>query len=154
MWAVLLFAILLGLVLLFAELFIVPGVTIVGAAGLVFLGVGVWQVYEIYGSTAGHVSLLVLTLLSAWVVWKAMRTQFWKAFELHSKVESKANPDAQELGLEVEMPGKALSALRPMGKARFGSVEVEVESLDGWLEAGKSVKIVSLEGQKVYVKTN
>lgn len=154
MWAVLLFAILLGLVLLFAELFIVPGVTFVGVAGLVFLAVGVWQIYELYGNMAGHLSLLLLTVLSFWVVWKAMRTQFWKAFELHDQIDGKATPDAISLGLEIGMVGKALSSLRPMGKARFGKVEMEVESLDGWLDAGVNIQITALEGQKVYVKTN
>lgn len=154
MWAVLLFAILMGLALLFAELFIVPGITFVGVAGLLFLGLGVWQVYEIYGNMAGNAALLSLFLLSSWVVWKAFRTRFWKSFELQNRIEGKATPDASDLGLKEEMEGKTLSALRPMGKASFGRIEIEVESLDGWLEAGKIIKIVALEGQKVYVKTN
>lgn len=154
MWAVLLFAILFGFALLFAELFIVPGITIVGIAGLLFLGIGVWQVYEIYGTLAGNVALLSVVAIGAWTIWRAFKTQFWKSFELHEQLEGKALPDAAELGLQTEMPGKALSALRPMGKAKFGKIEVEVESLDGWLEVGVNIKIVALEGQKVYVKTN
>lgn len=154
MWAVLLFAILLGLALLFAELFIVPGVTVVGVAGLLFLGVGVWQIYEQYGNTAGHLSLVVLSLVSAWVVWKALRTKFWKNFELNQQIDSKTTADAEALGLVSGQEGKAMSALRPMGKARFGTTEVEVESVDGWIDQGLNVKIVALEGQKVFVKTN
>jgi len=154
MWAVLLFAILFGLALLFAELFIVPGLTFVGVAGLLFLGVGVWQIYVVYGTLAGNVSLIVLLLLSTWIIWKAFKSRFWKSFELHEQLEGRALPNASELGLELEMIGRTISTLRPMGKARFGKVEVEVESLEGWLEVGKKIKIVALEGQKIYVKTN
>lgn len=154
MWAVLLFAILFGLALLFAELFIVPGLTFVGVAGLLFLGVGVWQIYVVYGTLAGHISLIVLLVLSTWIIWRAFKSRFWQSFELHEQLEGKALPNAAELGLELEMIGRTISMLRPMGKARFGNVEVEVESLEGWLEVGKKIKIVALEGQKIYVKTN
>lgn len=153
MMLVLIFVIALGLLLLFAELFVVPGVTFVGLAGAILLAVGVWQVYEMYGALTGHLSLLVMSLLSGWVVWKSFKTRFWKKFELHQQIDSKTADDASELGLQPGQSGKAITALRPHGTVKFGNLQIEVESLSGWVDRGMEVEIAHLEGKKVFIKT-
>lgn len=153
MLLVLIFVIALGFLLLFAELFIVPGVTFVGIAGTLLLGVGVWQIYELYGTITGHLSLLVMLLLSTWVIWKSFKTRFWKKFELHQQIESKSAEDAEQLGLQPGQAGKATTALRPQGTVKFGAIQVEVESLSGWVDRGSVVEISHLEGKKVFIKT-
>lgn len=153
MMLVLVFVIALGLLLLFAELFIVPGVTFVGLAGAILLGIGVWQVYAMYGSLIGNLSLMLMLLLSGWVVWKSFKTRFWKKFELHQQIQSKSAEDAMELGLSQGQSGKALTALRPHGTVKFGNLQIEVESLSGWVDRGVEVEITYLEGKKVFIKT-
>lgn len=153
MFFVLLFVISLGLALLFAELFVVPGVTFVGIAGALLLGVGVWQVYEQYGAVAGHISLLLMALASTWVVWKSLKTRFWRNFELVQQIESKSSPDAADLGLIIGQEGKTITALRPQGTVKFGQMQVEVESVDGWIDQGKTVVISFLEGKKIFIKS-
>ena len=153
MLLVIVFVIALGLLLLFAELFIVPGVTFVGLAGALLLGLGVWQIYEAYGMLTGHLALLFMVVLSGWVIWKSFRTRFWKKFELHQQIDSKSNVDAQALGLTMGQSGKTVTALRPQGMARFNEVQIEVASLDGWVDPGKMIEIAFIEGKKVFIKT-
>ena len=153
MMLVLVFVIVLGLLLLFAELFIVPAVTFVGLAGALLLGVGVWQIYEQYGLLTGHLSLLIMLAISGWVVWKSFKTRFWRKFELHQQIESKSTVDAADLGLSVGQIGKTITALRPQGTAKFDMVKIEVESIVGWIDQGQHVEITQIEGKKVFIKT-
>lgn len=150
---VLIFVIALGLLLLFAELFIVPGLTFVGIAGALLLGVGVWQVYELYGMLTGHLALFFMSVLSGWVVWKSFKTRFWKKFELHQQIDGKTAEDAEALGLTPGQVGKCITALRPQGTAKFGELQVEVESLGGWVDKGTEIEIALIEGKKVFIKT-
>jgi membrane-bound ClpP family serine protease len=53
--------------------------------------------------------------------------------------------------LQIGDIGKAISALRPSGKAQFNEAVVEVHSLSSFLEVGCPVKIIRVEVNKVFV---
>jgi membrane-bound ClpP family serine protease len=154
MFLVIIFLILLGLGLLFAELFIVPGVTVLGIAGLVFLSIGVWYVYEDYGMTAGNITLLFTVIISVVVLVRSFKSRFWEKFELRDSLEGKAN-EQDAVGEEPVVAGDrgiCLSALRPIGIVRFGERVREVEMMNGFAPAGQQVMVVRREGVKIYVK--
>lgn len=150
------FLILLGLLLLFAELFVVPGVTIVGIAGLLFLGAGVWFTYDAFGFWAGNIALVLTIGVSAVVLIRSFRSRFWEKFQLTDAINSKANDDDEkdENPVALDEIGLALSALRPTGTARFGKRIREVECISGFAAAGQSIQVIRREGNKIYVKTN
>jgi membrane-bound ClpP family serine protease len=150
------FLILLGLLLLFAELFVVPGMTVVGIAGMLFLGAGVWFTYDAYGFLAGNIALFLTVGLSAVVLIRSFRSRFWEKFQLKEAIESKANDEdaRDENPVLVEEIGLALSALRPTGTARFGKRIREVECISGFAAAGQSIRVVRRDGNRIYVKTN
>ena len=150
------FLILLGLLLLFAELFVVPGMTVVGIAGLLFLGAGVWFTYDAFGFLAGNIALVLTISVSAVVLIRSFRSRFWEKFQLTDAINSKANDADEKEGNPVVLDeiGLALSALRPTGTARFGKRIREVECMTGFASAGQSIKVIRREGNKIYVKTN
>ena len=49
----------LGIILLIAEVFIIPGFGIAGISGALFFGGSVWYAYEQIGTTAGNITLLI-----------------------------------------------------------------------------------------------
>lgn len=148
------FLLLLGLFLLLLELLVVPGVTVVGIAGLLFLTAGVWVTFATYGNLAGAVVLSLVTLLALLSLIVSFRSKFWKKFELEGVISSKAKgEDANELDpVHLGEIGIAISALRPTGMVRFGSKQKEVECIDGMLAAGKQVEVAQLSERKIYVK--
>ena len=150
------FLILLGLLLLFAELFVVPGMTIVGIAGLLFLGAGVWFTYDAYGFLAGNIALFLTLGLSTVVLIRSFRSRFWEKFQLKDALEGKANDEdgKTDAAVQVDEVGLALSALRPTGTVRFGKRIREVECISGFVAAGQAVKVVRREDNRIYVKTN
>jgi len=150
------FLILLGLLLLFAELFVVPGMTVVGIAGLLFLGAGVWFTYDAYGFMAGNIALVFTLLAGAVVLIRSFRSRFWEKFQLKDAIDSKANDDdaLDENPVAIDEIGLALSALRPTGTARFGKRIREVECITGFAAAGQAIRVIRRDGNRIYVKTN
>ncbi len=146
----LIFLVLLGLFLLFLELFIVPGVTFVGIAGIILLGFGIYYVYELYGALVGNISLLVTGALSVFVIVRSVKTRFWKRFSLDEQIDAKAN----ELPVSIQLGETAvtLSRMRPSGTIKMHDFEVEAELIDGFAEPGTAVEIVSVDGMKILVK--
>lgn len=146
----LIFLVLLGLFLLFLELFIVPGVTFVGIAGIILLGFGIYYTYELYGALVGNISLLVTGALSVFVIVRSVKTRFWKRFSLNEQINSKAN----ELPFTFQ-PGETaltVSRMRPQGTIKLHEFEVVAELIDGFAEPGTAVEIVSVDGMKILVK--
>jgi membrane-bound ClpP family serine protease len=70
---------------------------------------------------------------------------------LKRTIKSKFNEEFPS-NLEVGQIGKALSALRPVGNAEFGSKVSEVSSLGNYIKTGKKVQIVSIKDNKVFVE--
>ena len=57
-----------------------------------------------------------------------------------------------EVSVSTGDRGQSVTRLAPMGNARFGMASIEVTALDGMISAGTQVKVVMIDGQKIYVK--
>lgn len=147
----LVFLLVLGLLLLFLELFVVPGVTFVGIAGTIFLGVAIFYIFAIYGAVTGWLSVAAISLFSAFVIVRSIRSRFWTKFSLKEAIDSKVNVVAAG-EITVGMEGVTVSALRPMGSARFQGKLYEVQVEDGLIDSGQAVVVVGYVDQKIIVK--
>lgn len=147
----LIFLVLLGLFLLFLELFVVPGVTFVGIAGALFLGAAIYFIFDLYGSSYGILSLILTSILSAAVIYRSVKTRFWKKFSLNQAIDAKVN-EIENIEALIGQQGKALSALRPSGKALINGQLLEVQVADGFVDAASVIEVVSVNDKKVYVK--
>ena len=141
--------ILVGLVLIFAEILLVPGVGIAGVLGLLSMGGSCYYAFYEYGNTAGAivtaVNAVLITALTIWV----LRAKTWKRMSLETNIDSKA---VEGVFLSVGDQGKTLTRLAPMGSVRFGDNVVEVKALEGMLDPGVDVEVVLIEDNKIYVK--
>lgn len=147
------FLILFGFLLIMAELFLVPGVTFVGLAGLVFMAFGLYFIYDDYGLLAGNISLVITLLALVYFVVRSFKSKAWERFQLKDALLGKVSVHGDDQGqLEIGAHGIAISALRPTGTVRFGQVVREVESITGFIPAGQSVELSAKDGSKIYVK--
>ena len=141
--------ILVGLVLIFAEILLIPGVGIAGVLGLLSMGGSCYYAFYEYGNTAGAivtaVNAVLITALTIWV----LRAKTWKRMSLETNIDSKA---VEGVFLSVGDQGKTLTRLAPMGSVRFGDNVVEVKALEGMLDPGVDVEVVLIEDNKIYVK--
>lgn len=122
--AVIVLLILVGLFLLMLEMFVIPGITVAGVAGLAFTVVGVWLAYDAFGTTYGTISLLGSLLAFGAMLWMALRSGTWDRLMLKSSVPHAVEPIQDSLIHEGDT-GLTLSRLNPVGKARIQNQVVE-----------------------------
>jgi membrane-bound ClpP family serine protease len=142
---------LIGLILLLAEVLFIPGTTLVGILGLAVSLAGVFYAYLIFDPwIAGWITALAV-LLNLGAIIHGFRTGAWNRFSLKSSMRGGAF-DGRTSGLSVGMTGKAVSDIKPIGKAIFGEEVYEVKSDMGFIEVGKEISIIKIENNKILVK--
>ncbi len=143
--------ILVGLVLIFAEIMLIPGVGVAGILGLLSMGGSCFYAFNQMGNTTGAivtaVNALLLVALSIWV----LRAKTWKRFTLNTNIDSKAIDITGE-NLAIGDSGKTMTRLAPMGTAVIRDKAYEVKALEGMIDPGVSIEIVLIEDNKIYVK--
>ncbi|MEY2704792.1 MAG: hypothetical protein RL407_854 [Bacteroidota bacterium] len=150
-WLILVSLILLGLVLVLVEILFIPGTTVVGILGVI---VGIIGLIYAFLTFENHVALGISGLsigLHLAAVWYGFSSGLWRKFSLKS-TQSGGAYDGRTKGLEVGMEGKAVSDIKPIGKAVFHGEWYEVKSEAGFIEVGARVVISKLEHNTISVK--
>lgn len=143
--------ILVGLVLIFAEILLVPGVGVAGILGLLSLAGSCYYAFAEMGNTTGIiVTAINAVLVVALTVW-VLRAKTWKRFALETNIVSKAVPSGS-VTVAVGDRGKTVTRLAPMGTVRFGEVAVEVKALEGLVDPGVEVEVVLIEDNRITVR--
>ena len=143
--------ILVGLVLIFAEILLIPGVGVAGVLGLVSMGGSCFYAFNQMGTTTGIiVTVINAVLIVGLTVW-VLRAKTWKRFTLNTNIDSKAVIIDEDM-IAVGDTGTTLTRLYPMGNALFGNETYEVKALEGMIDSGEKVEIVLIEDKKIYVR--
>ena len=127
--------ILVGILLLLAEILLVPGVGVAGVLGLISLVGSCVYAFNMFGATTVYV----------------LRAKTWKKFTLNTNIESKAIPDKGTV-LSVGDTGKTTTRLAPVGMARFDAGVYEVKALEGMIAPGTEIEVAHIEDNQVIVK--
>ncbi len=141
--------ILVGLVLMFAEIMLIPGVGVAGILGLLSLGGSCFYAFSEMGNTAGAIVTTVNVVLLVVMTVYVLRAKTWKRISLETNIDSKA---VENVSVAVGDRGRTVTRLAPMGSARFGNYIVEVKALEGMLDPETSVEVVLIEENRIYVK--
>ncbi|MDJ0523157.1 MAG: NfeD family protein [Planctomycetota bacterium] len=161
------FLILLGVGLLAAEVFIIPGFGVAGILGMASLAVGF--LFLATGSTLGDTGAIdkdaildfglqfVFTAIVGFTLLLLMSRFFPRVGPASRMIlqpsgapamaEGPAAADAPALGAR----GTATTALRPAGTAEFDGSLVDVVSDGTFIDAGATVQVVAVEGDRVTV---
>lgn len=143
--------ILVGLVLIFAEILLIPGIGIAGVLGLLSMGGSCFYAFNQLGTNAGVIVTIVnAALIVALTIW-VLRAKTWKRFTLNTNIDSKAI-DLIEDKLSVGDRGRTLSRLSPMGSAKIMDEVYEVKALEGMIDSGVEIEVVLIEDNRIYVK--
>ena len=166
--------ILLGMALIMAEVFLIPGFGVAGISGLVLLIVGLLATFmpeeplkmpfywpelpqSFEGLKTGVVTVaggLVMTLVGM----VALSKYLPQIPYLRNVVP--ANPTADAVAIDdpydqlarIGDIGYCESPLRPAGKARFGSMLVDVVSEGDMVDAGAKIEVIERRGNRVVVR--
>ena len=150
-WITVISLILFGLFLIVAEIIFVPGTTLVGIVGFLFLLTGIGLSFSYFGSETGWVTVGVSSVASGLILYFSFKANVWSRFSLKSSIKSKVNEgelDALTIGLE----GHAVSALRPVGKAEIENKMYEVKTLGEYLDSGSRIRVIKIVSNQIIVE--
>ena len=143
--------IIVGIVLIFAEILLIPGVGVAGILGLLSIaGSSYYAFYEFGSLTGGIVTGVNASLLIVLMIY-VLRAKTWKRMTLETNIDSKAVADDSWVVCVGDV-GRAMTRLAPTGSVRFGDNLVEAKVLEGMLDPGADVEIVLIEDNKIYVR--
>jgi len=162
----------LGLLLVLIELIFIPGIVILALAGtLLMFGALLWAMVDYYPSAPEWPSLDIFLLplanlgvaigLSGVAIF--FLAQFFPKLPILRRLVLTASqpgggsltmdePGAGRLSVRAGDRGKALSMLRPVGRAEFGGESFDARSEGEFFAAGTEVVALRVEGSEVVVE--
>lgn len=146
----------IGVVLLAIELFVIPGFGVSGILGIASLITGIFLITDslleglLY--TAG--TLVVLAIVVALSFRSTRLRRFWQKFSLSTRQTNQEGYVAPKPQYEGYMgrEGIALTQLRPAGTGVFDGVRLDVVTEGGFIKAGASIRVISVEGTRIIVR--
>lgn len=143
--------IVLGLLLLIAEMTVIPGFGIAGILGLgSFIGAIVLAFIQ-FGNSIGFIVLFSSLIVCGILVFFVLRSKTWRKITLKKSIDEKATKSPSEQGITVGMEGISLTRLSPTGNGRFGDVTVEVRSAQELIPPKTPIKVAYIEGLSIFV---
>ena len=140
-----------GVILFLVEIFLVPGISAAGVAGLVATISAVVYAYVNMGLWAGHFTLIAAVLLIVLALFVTFRTDAIDRMSLKSEIDSKVDV-MQGLDISPGDEGITISRLAPMGKVEVNGNIMEAKSEDGFIEEEQPVEVVKILLNNIIVK--
>ncbi len=144
--------IVLGILFMLIEIFLLPGISIAGIAGAIFLIGGIVYSYMFLGSTAGNVTLAASAVTLGLTFFGLLKSKSLERISLNTNIDDKVD-NSYLLKIAVGDIGVAVSRLNPIGKVLVNDVEAEGKSYDGeFIEEDTEIVVVKVETYNVLVK--
>lgn len=144
--------IILGFLLFLVEFLIIPGITIAGIAAFLLVAAGIFFGYYYHGVTTGNYILLSTGVGMIIFFVFVLKLKTWHRFGLKSEIDGKVGIVNNEV-IHVGDEGKTVSRLAPIGKAMINDTLYEVRSEGGYINANSEIKVIRIEGNKIFVET-
>ncbi|MCY7410771.1 MAG: hypothetical protein LH473_10890, partial [Chitinophagales bacterium] len=140
-----------GWVLVFLEIFIIPGTTLFAIAGIITMITGVVFAFNQYGIIVGTLTLFGSALFTFLSVIYGFKRGLLRGLTQKGIVDGKMNLIDEEKIKEGDV-GIALSKIAPIGKALFNDNNFEVQSLGEWIVEGSKIEVTKISLNKIIVK--
>jgi membrane-bound serine protease (ClpP class) len=143
----------LGFLLIAIELFLVPGVSFFGVAGIMMLIVGIIYAFLQFSLTVAFLFLIlalsVAILLVIWFFKKGINRGL--SLKNRELVSQGFRPFAKSYNNYLNKKGTALSTLRPAGFIKIDNEKLEAVTQGEFINEGETIQIIKVEGNKLIV---
>ncbi len=143
--------ILLGIFLLLVEFLIIPGFTVFGVGGFLFILLGIGTSYYYHGVQAGNLTLLGTVIASFFTIYFIFKQKTWKKIGLQANIYSKNEPFESEK-IHPGDGGKTITRLAPVGKAIVNDIICEAKSNSGFINENTNIEVVKVLNTQIIVK--
>lgn len=142
----------IGLLMLFVEMFLIPGFGIAGVCGILCFAGAIVMAFMHYGASVGFLVLFCALIICGLFLVFALRAKTWKRLSLQQNIDSKALQTPEERGIKPGMRGVSCGRLSPAGMARINNQDIEVYAAQGIIDPGTPVEVLHIEGMRIFVK--
>ena len=151
-----------GILLIAAEVFVIPGF---GVAGILGIGAIIFAIFRIFqGNTIevlGYTTVFGGVLLGL-ALWLLPNTRLGGIFTLTTRLSDSNSPQSADDPGQAKLTsdlsylegerGVAITDLRPAGTARFGLERTDVVTEGGYVGRGSDIEVLRVEGSRVTVR--
>jgi membrane-bound ClpP family serine protease len=143
--------IILGIFLLLVEFLIIPGFTVFGIGGFVFILIGIGSSYYYHGVLAGNLTLAGAVIGSLCSIYLVFKKKTWKKIGLDAQIVSKHEPFDSGVVHEGDT-GLTITRLAPVGKVMVHNVICEAKSWEGIIDSHKEIEVIKVGPTQIIVK--
>ncbi|ULB35807.1 MULTISPECIES: hypothetical protein [Proteiniphilum] len=142
----------LGVLFMLIEIFLLPGISIAGIAGAIFLIGGIVYAYIFLGTSAGNITIAAASLALGGTFFWLIKSKSLRKISLEANIEGKVDTGNLQK-INAGDTGISLSRLNPIGKVMVNDVEVEGKSFNGELiDEETEIEVVKVNTYNVIVK--
>lgn len=135
------------------EIFLLPGMTVSGIAGFIFLVGGITYAYMYMGPVAGNLSLAISGLLLAGSFIYFIKSKSLRRISLTTNIDSKVDT-SDLLKINIGDEGVTQSRLNPIGKVLINNLIVEAKSINGeMIDEDTEVVVNKVEWSNILVSS-
>ena len=142
-----------GIVLILAEIFLIPGITIAAIGGGAFSIGGIYYAFRTLGTTAGVITMVstvaIIGIAFVYLIKSKALDSIALKTNINSTVAAKELPDISEGD-----QGITISRLNPIGKVRVNNITMEAKTLSGFIDENTSVTIIKVSPTQLIVRSN
>lgn len=143
--------IILGIFLLLIEFLVIPGFTIFGAAGFLFMIMGIGASYYFHGETAGNITLISTIFASLITIYYIFKKRTWQNMGLKASIDSRHEP-FDTISIKTGDTGITVTRLAPVGKARVNDIICEAKSTGGFINENTEIEVIRVLTTQIIVK--
>lgn len=140
-----------GIILLILEIFLIPGFSVSGVAGILSILGSIYYAYHHLGPMAGHITLASGILLMAVAVWVFIKAKTLERLSLKTEIKSKNDP-LENMSIQTGDKGITVSRLAPMGKIKIAGRVIEAKSMGDFIDEETEVTVVQVDRTNVLVE--
>lgn len=141
---------LIALLLIFLEIFVLPGINVAGILGLLLMIAGIYLGYRQIGAPTAHYILATTLVLGTLIMFFGLRSSTWRKVALDTAIESKVAGDVSE-NVKVGDRGTALTRLGPIGTVLINGKTFEAKSAN-IIDAKTEIEVTEIDGNEIIVK--
>ncbi|MBN1555594.1 MAG: hypothetical protein JXA11_12685 [Phycisphaerae bacterium] len=166
----------LGVILLLVEIFVIPGFGVVGVSGILLMVVGLlamlipnapdkfpwpdsgmtWEMFRnsLMAMCLGFIGFLVIAaVLSRFLPkWSLIQKSRLILAPATAAADAPRPVTSPMLRVRVGDRGTTITALHPVGRVRFGENLLDAVSESGMIEAGRDVRVLRRDGNRIIVE--
>ncbi len=141
----------IGWLLVFLEVFFIPGTMLFALIGTITMISGVVIAYSSFGVLGGTAALVGTAVFSVFSIIFGFKSGLLAGLTLRNQNKGKVN-EVDEAKIKSGDSGIAISKIAPIGKGLFNDLTYEVQTQGEWIVEGTPIEVSKTSPNKIFVK--